>query len=330
MAQRLLDAAAQPFRVAGHEVYVTLSIGVAWSPADGRDDDAMRRAAELAMAQAKADGRNTYRFHTAACRQASSDRLSLENRLRTALGNRELQLYYQPQVHLASGRIVGAEALLRWIHPELGFVPPNEFIPLAEECGLIAEIGRWVLHQACRDLAAWRQAHPDLVEPLSVAVNVARHQVMAGDLVLQVGEALTLHRVPADRLVLEITEGMLMDPKPTVQQQFAALRAQGVRLSIDDFGTGYSSMNYLKRFPLDELKIDKSFVDGIPAASTNLAIVRAMVVLAHSLGRRVVAEGVDEAAQRDVLRELGCDKFQGYLCSRPVPGPAFLALLQGP
>ena len=216
--------------------------------------------------------------------------------------------------------MVGAEALLRWNHPQLGLVPPDRFIPIAEESGLIVEIGEWVVRRACAQIAEWRAQGCDGVR---MAVNVSRHEMVAGGLVHVVRDAIARHAVAPHELVLELTESMLMDRADFTRSQLESLRALGVELSIDDFGTGYSSMSYLKRFPLDELKIDRSFIAGAPADKTDVAIVRAIVVLAHSLGMRVVAEGVETEAQRALLRELRCDAFQGYLCSAPLPPQAF-------
>ena len=321
VARRLLDAMARPFHVAGQDLYITPSIGIALHPEDGLDDEALRRSAELAMAQAKANGRNTYQYHLPQLDGASAERLALETRLRRAIERQELVLHYQPKVDVATGRVVGAEALLRWISPELGLVPPDRFISVAEDCGLIIEMGDWVLQTACAQMARWRaEGHGEL----TVAINVSRHEVAAGHLLHSVSAALQRHGVAPGQLVIELTESMLMDPGGDTRAQLDALRALGVKLSIDDFGTGYSSMNYLKRFPLDELKIDKSFVDGIPGDRTNSAIVQAMVVLSRSLGMSVVAEGVETAEQLEALRELGCNTFQGYLCSRPLPAEQFI------
>ena len=324
VARRILAAMAPPFLLAGQDVFVTPSIGIAIHPDDGEDDEALRRSAELAMAQAKANGRNTFQYHLPQFDGASAERLAMETRLRRAIEREELVLHYQPKVDVASGRIQGAEALVRWLSPEMGLVPPDRFIPLAEDCGLIIDIGGWVMQTACAQMAAWREQG---LGDISVAINVSRHEVAAGHLVDSVAAALLQHAIRPGQLVLELTESMLMDRQDQTRLQLDALRALGVKLSIDDFGTGYSSMNYLKRFPLDELKIDKSFVDDIPGDRTNSAIVQAMVVLSRSLGMRVVAEGVEAEPQLDELRRLGCDSFQGYLCSRPLPADDFVGLL---
>jgi diguanylate cyclase len=324
VASRILAVMARPFQHEGQDLYVTPSIGIAVYPGDGLDDETLRRSAESALAHAKDNGRNNFRYYSPQLNRASTERLGMQMRLRRAIERKELLLHFQPKVELASGRVVGAEALLRWQSPELGMVPPDRFIPMAEESGLIVEFGEWVLHAACAQMAQWREAgHGDI----KVAINVSRHEVVSGALVSTVARAREQHAIQPGQLVIELTEGMLMDRHEQTREQLEALRAMGVEISIDDFGTGYSSMNYLKRFPLDELKIDRSFVNNTPDDPINTAIVKAVIVLAHSLGMRVVAEGVETEASRAMLQSLGCDVFQGFLCSKPMPAPQFMALL---
>jgi diguanylate cyclase len=325
MARRILAAMSRPLQHDGHDVFVTPSIGISVWPDDGLDAETLRRNATAAMAHAKASGRNTFAFYSADLNSASMQRLSLESHLRRAIERNELLLHFQPKVDLASGRVVGAEALVRWMRPGVGMVPPSQFIPVAEETGQIVEIGEWVIDQACAQMARWRS---DGVGPVKVAVNVTRHDLAAGGLLRAVTGAMARHGVGRGELTLELTEGMLFDRVDQTHKQLQELRSLGVELAIDDFGTGYSSMNYLKRYPLDELKIDKSFVDGTPDNGTDCAIVKAVIVLAHSLGMRVVAEGVERAPQRDLLRSLGCDAFQGYLCSKPLDAMSFMARLR--
>ena len=322
VARRILAAMSRPFQHSGGDLFVTPSIGISVYPGDGLDDETLRRSAESAMVHAKGNGRNTFQYYSPKLNGASIERLAMETQLRRAIERDELELYYQPKIDLASGRVVGAEALLRWMRPGMGMVPPDRFIPLAEESGQIVEIGEWVVDRACAQIAEWRNAG---LGDIKVAVNVSRHEVVAGGLVRTVAAALQRHAIRPGHLVIELTESMLMDRLEHTRPQLEQLRALGVELSIDDFGTGYSSMNYLKRFPLDELKIDKSFVHGTPEDATNSAIVKAVVVLAHSLGMRVVAEGVETTAQLAMLRGLGCDVFQGYLCSKPLQAAAFIA-----
>jgi diguanylate cyclase len=325
VARRLLAAMGKAFSVQGQDVFITPSIGIALYPDDGVDGSTLLRSAGVAMKYVKDGGRNSLHFYSHSLNDASLENLQLETDLRRAVERRELVLHYQPKVEMASGRIVGAEALMRWNHPRLGLLPPARFIPIAEETGLIVDISHWLVEHACEQMAQWRDA---LGLSLPVAVNVARHGLVSGALEDVVRQALLRHCIPHGHLVLELTESMLMDRLEVISERLAALRALGVELSIDDFGTGYSSMSYLKRFPVQELKIDRSFVSGTPTDRADAAIVRALVVLGHSLELRVVAEGVETEAQRKALQQLGCDHFQGYLCSRPVPAAEFVAKLQ--
>ena len=320
VARQLLAALALPIGIDGRELVVTPSIGAAMHPDDGADAAALMRNASVAMKHAKDNGRNTFQFYARDLNSASLERLMLETQLRGAIGRQELELHYQPKVSLATGRIVGAEALLRWRHPELGLVPPGRFIPIAEESGLIVELGEWVIHTACAQMAAWRQS---MGCDVKVAVNVARHGLVSGALAQVVQIAMSGNAIRSGQLVLELTESMLMDRVQATAAKLHELRALGVELSIDDFGTGYSSMSYLKQFPVQELKIDRSFINGTPQDRTDSAIVRALIVLAHSLDMRVVAEGVEREEQRVALQALGCDSYQGYLCSPAVPAADF-------
>jgi diguanylate cyclase len=322
VSRQVLDALSLKFQVDGQDVYLTPSIGISIFPDDGVDDASLLRNAGVAMQHVKASGRNGVEFYSEKINTVSVERLLLETQLRGAIERDELVLHYQPKVDLRTGNIVGAEALLRWQHPEMGLVPPGRFIPIAEECGLIVEIGEWVIQRACAQLAQWRREHRLAVR---VAVNVARHSVVSGTLLKTTQDALQRHRVPARQLVLELTESMLMDRVDTTAAKLHALRALGVELSIDDFGTGYSSMSYLKQFPVQELKIDRSFVKGTPTDRTDTAIVRALVVLGHSLGMRVVAEGVETEDQRAAMQSLHCDCYQGFLCSPALPAEQFIA-----
>ena len=321
VSRQVLDALSRSFHVDGQDVYLTPSIGISIFPDDGADDASLLRNAGVAMQHVKASGRNGVEFYSEKINTVSVERLLLETQLRGAIERGELVLHYQPKVDLRTGHIVGAEALLRWQHPTLGLVAPGRFIPIAEECGLIVEIGEWVIQRACAQLAQWRAEHRLAVR---VAVNVARHSVVSGTLLDTTRDALQRHRVPARQLILELTESMLMDRVETTAAKLHALRALGVELSIDDFGTGYSSMSYLKQFPVQELKIDRSFVKGTPDDRTDTAIVRALVVLGHSLGMRVVAEGVETEEQRVAMQTLRCDCYQGFLCSPALPAADFI------
>ena len=320
VARRMLLEMARPFEVDGKELFVTASIGISVFPEDGDTHEQLMAGAGSACTHAKDSGRNNSQFYSAALNTVSLERLALETDLHRAIARDQLLLHYQPKVDLQTGRVVGAEALVRWLHPVHGLVPPDRFIPLAEEMGLIVEIGEWVAFRACGQLAEWR--HRGLGH-LKVAINVSRHELAAGGLVNMLATAMACHGVQPGQLIVELTESMLMDRMQDTQRQLQALREMGVELSIDDFGTGYSSFNYLKRFPVHELKIDRSFITGMPEDTTDVAIVGAIVALGHSLKMRVVAEGVESEGQRAVLQSLGCDTYQGYLCSKPLPPDAF-------
>jgi diguanylate cyclase len=320
MAGEILHELARPFQIDGQDLFITPSIGIAMHPGEARDEAALLSNAGVAMKHAKSSGRNAFRFYSPELNSASRERLSLETQLRRALERNELVMYYQPKIDLSTGQIGSAEALMRWLHPQMGMVPPARFIPIAEESGLIVEMGEWVVHKVCQQMEVWR-----LTEGLDVqvSVNVARHGLTSGSLEQVVADALQRHQIGPGRLVLELTESMLMDRVELMAAKLRALRALGVELSIDDFGTGYSSMSYLKQFPVQELKIDRSFVKDSTEDATDAAIVKALVVLGHSLNMRVVAEGVETEAQRALLARLACDCYQGFLCSPAVPPADF-------
>ncbi|MDB5999322.1 MAG: diguanylate cyclase protein [Rhizobacter sp.] len=323
VAQRVLVEMARPFEAGGVELFITPSIGIAVFPQDGGDAQTLLQNADLAMHHAKAGGRNTFEFYESKQNTLSRERLTLENHLHRAIARNELVLYYQPKVCVKTGQLVGAEALLRWFHPELGLIPPDRFIPIAEESGLIVPIGEWVMDTACAQLAKWRaEGQPHI----KLAINVSRHEMAHGGLFESIRRALARHGVPAQQIVIELTESVLMDRVDLIVAQLHAMRAIGLEVSIDDFGTGYSSMAYLKRFPIDELKIDRSFIKGTPDDKTDVAIVRALIVLAQSLAMRVVAEGVETPFQHALLRQLGCDVYQGYMCSPPVNADKFMEI----
>jgi diguanylate cyclase (GGDEF)-like protein len=323
VAQRILGALSRPFSLEGQEIFISASIGIALHPTDGEDDDALLMNADAAMHDAKQRGRNTYRFYNQSMNAAAHQRLTLENQLRRAIDRDELVLHYQPKIDATDGRIVGAEALVRWKHPELGLVPPARFIPLAEETGLIKPIGEWVLASACRQNRKWQDAgHP----PLPISVNMSAANFRGGNLPELVERVLAAARLAPGHLELEVTESLLMQHVEETTELLHRLKAAGVRLSIDDFGTGYSSLNYLKRFPLDVLKIDRSFVTDVATNAGDKAITSAIVALARSLDLNVVAEGVETPVQAELLQALGCHVMQGFLYSRPVPAAEFEAL----
>ncbi|MFL9896839.1 EAL domain-containing protein [Paraburkholderia fungorum] len=319
LAQRILEMIAVPFAVADNEYYMGASIGISLFPEDGQDVPTLMRNADSAMYHAKQCGRNNFQFFTAELNQHLQRRFTIEQALRRALAANELSLVYQPIVDSQCGRTIGAEALLRWYNSELGNVSPVEFIPVAEDAGLIGEIGGWVLARACEQIAQWRRTlAPDLI----VAVNLSPRQFKGG-LVERIERCLAQSGLEPEALELEITERLLMSESDAVLPMLSALNAMGVRISVDDFGTGYSSLSYLKRFPLHNLKIDRSFVAGLPDHRDSIAITQAVVAMAHSLGMNVTAEGVETAEQAAFLRGIACDKQQGYFYSRPVGASAY-------
>jgi diguanylate cyclase (GGDEF)-like protein/PAS domain S-box-containing protein len=326
MAEKLLASLVTPFLVDGHELFVTASIGVALFPGDGRDPETLLRNADTAMYFAKESGRNNYQLCTRALTARAVERVSLERELRRALERGELFLVYQPQLHLATGRVVGAEALVRWQHPQRGLVLPATFIPVAEESRLIVPLGAWVLDHACRQLRGWRDAGFD---NLRLSVNLSGRQLPQQDLTTMVKGALLTHGIPPELLELEITESVAMQNVEWTQGLLRALRRLGVRLAIDDFGTGHSSLGYLRHFPLSTLKIDRSFVEDIGRDPIDESIVRAVITLGHSVRLTVVAEGIGNEQQLTFLREAGCDEGQGYLFSEPLAADELAEQLAG-
>ena len=324
IAGKLMEQMHEPVRVNGHRLNVTFSLGIALYPDDGDDFDTLMKKADTAMYSAKEAGRNTLRFFTAAMNVEAAARLKLQNRLQRALEKEELVLYYQPQFDLASGRILGAEALLRWRDPERGLVPPGEFIPVAEDTGLIGPIGEWVIGEACRELRRWHEAG---ATDLSMAVNLSPVQFRRSRLVEIAARALQENRLPAECLEFELTESLLIREDAAILETLTALKGLGVKLSIDDFGTGYSSLAYLKRFNVDKLKIDQSFIRELCSNPDDEAIVSAVITMARQLRLRTVAEGVENAEQATMLRRFDCDEVQGFLFGRPMPAADFQALL---
>jgi diguanylate cyclase (GGDEF)-like protein len=323
VAQRLIESMGEPFVLGDREITVTGSLGISLCPDDGQDAETLLKHANSALYHAKNAGRNNYQFYTESMNAKAWSRLSLENALRRALDREEFELHYQPQVDSASGAILGAEALIRWQHPDLGMVPPTDFIPLAEESGLIVPIGAWVLETACAELRRWMTAG----SPVRVAVNLSARQFRQQDLVSLVQATIAASGVDAALLELEITESVLMHDARQAVRLLESLRALGVKLAVDDFGTGYSSLSYLKRFPIDALKIDRSFIRDVPRDADDAAIATAIAAMARSLELEVVAEGVETAEQLAFLHARACRVVQGYLFSRPVPADALRALL---
>ncbi|MFL6631511.1 MAG: EAL domain-containing protein [Massilia sp.] len=322
-ARRVLAVLGAPYTHQHDEFHLDPSIGIAIYPNDGVAYETLARGAETALRQAADGAGQRYAFHRPELNRGANDRFKLENALRRALERHELELHYQPQYDIGGSTIVSAEALLRWRHPERGFVPPNEFIPLAEETGLIVEMGEWVLHQVCCQLETWRRAGLPVVP---VAVNLSAHQ-FTERIVGTVRRVLDDCGLEPGLLELELTESASMADADKSVALLAQLKAMGIRLAIDDFGTGYSNLNYLKRFPVDRLKLDRSFVHDLENDPDDLAIARAVIAMAHGLRLSVVAEGVETRGQLALLADLGCDLVQGWLFSRAVPGGEFAALL---
>ncbi len=325
VARKILDVVARPFLVEQHELGVTPSLGISLFPQDGRDFETLLKHADTAMYRAKESGRNAYQFFASEMNVAALERLVLENSLRQGLERGEFILYYQPQINVASGRIIGSEALVRWRHPKIGLVPPGKFIPAAEISGLIVSIGEWVLREACRQNRAWQDAG---LPPISVAVNISSVQFRGGQLEGNVRSVLAETGMSAEFLELELTEGILMGGANETVETLRRLSTLGVKLAIDDFGTGYSSLSYLKRFPVDKLKIDQSFVRDIVTDPDDWAIAKAVISMGHSLRLDVIAEGVEHAEQLEMLRDQGCDEVQGYYFSIPLPAQEFAELLR--
>jgi EAL domain-containing protein (putative c-di-GMP-specific phosphodiesterase class I) len=316
IAQHLIDALAEPLRLGGRPVYVSMCVGIALYPSDGLDGETLHRSADAALQQAKSQGRGVLRFSSPELTTRARERLDMEADLRRALESDELCLYYQPQVDLIGGELVGLEALVRWQHPEQGMVMPKEFIPLAEESGLILPLGDWVLRSACRQVREWSSS--DLAPP-HTAVNVSAIQMNGGRLVASVREALADSGIRPDQLELEITESFLMSDQDEAVETVDALTGLGVGVSIDDFGTGFSSLSYLQRLKVRRIKVDLSFIHDMTTNQANASLVTAIIALGHSLAIEVVAEGVETQEQAARLRDVGCDSIQGYLISKPLP-----------
>lgn len=324
IARRVGDLMRRPFFIEGQELVITTSIGIGLFPDDARDADALLRVSDTAMYAAKAHGRDNSQYYSAALTTRAVERLSMESRLRLALDRNEFQLVYQAQVDARSGEIDAVEALIRWFHPEKGPIPPADFVPLAEENGLILPIGEWVMRTACADAMRWLARG---LPPIRIAVNLSPIQFRNENLLDDVLAILAEAGFPAERLELEVTESALMEDADRTLAVLRSLRDAGLSIALDDFGTGYSSLGYLKHLPLTTIKIDRAFVRDLPASREDEAIVGAIVALARSLGMRVTAEGVETAAQTEVLGALGCDTFQGFHFSRPLSFEAVADLL---
>ena len=315
VAERILDSLAEPFVLSGREFFVTASIGIALSPQDGNDLSQLMKNADTAMYHAKERGKNNFQFYQTEMNASALERLELESDLRHALEQGQFILHYQPQYRVDGRTLTGVEALLRWQHPRRGLVPPGEFIPALEELGLVVEVGDWVLTEACRQIVAWER---EGIHVPKMAVNLSARQFADGRLGQRIAAILAASGIAPGRLELELTESILMQDVGEAMRILEALKELGPSIAVDDFGTGYSSLNYLKQFPIDVLKIDRSFVDGLPEGEQDGQIARAIIAMAHSLSLSVIAEGVETQAQLAFLREHGCDDVQGFLLGRPV------------
>jgi diguanylate cyclase (GGDEF)-like protein/PAS domain S-box-containing protein len=325
VAGKIVEAFGKSFAISGYEVFVTPSIGITVYPDDGREAQTLMRNADAAMYQAKEAGRNNFQFYTPVLNEKAIRRLRVDSLLRQALERRELTVHYQPIIDLRTGRVVAVEALSRWHNPELGQITPDEFIPIAEETGLIMNIGEWVLGTACLQMRRWQD---DGLPPLRLAVNVSSRQFRSSRLVHAVTQALHDSDLPPDFLELEITESLLMNDLPETSAILRELNDLGVRLSVDDFGIGYSSLSYLRRFPVNILKIDKSFIGDITTDPDDMTLVDAIIAMGRSLGLEVAAEGVETREQLDLIRARGCDLAQGYHFGRPLPPERFVELFK--
>ncbi len=324
VARRTLRAMSKGFQIDSHELFITASIGISLYPTDGDDAETIVRNADTAMYRAKELGRDNYYIYTESLNSASLERLILESGLRSAVNRNELVLFYQPRLALNSGAIIGAEALVRWQHPELGLIPPGQFIPLAEETGLIGPISDWIIDAACRQNKTWQDAG---FHKMDIAVNISPCQFRGDGLVSTVRKVLRNTKLDPERLGLEFTESTLMQNTERAVKTLKELKSLGIKLFIDDFGTGYSSLSYLKKFPVNAVKIDQSFIRDITTNHDDAAIAGAVVAMAHSMGLKVVAEGVESLEQLTFLRSIECDEMQGYFVSRPVPSTEMQQLL---
>jgi diguanylate cyclase (GGDEF)-like protein/PAS domain S-box-containing protein len=325
VAQKILAAVAKPYMLEAQEFHLTASIGISTYPADSDNMQSLLKNADIAMYRAKEQGKNNYQYYSAQMYVHSLERLELDSDLRRALERKEFLLHYQPRIDIVSGRITGMEALVRWQHPTKGLIPPMQFIPLAEETGLIVPIGEWVLKTACARNKSWQEQG---LPPLRIAVNLSARQFAHENLLQDVSRVLDETGLNPAALEFEITESMVMHNPEHAVNLLTRLKAMGIHLAIDDFGTGYSSLSYLKRFPLDSVKIDRSFIRDLPGDADDAAITRAIIAMAHSLRLEVIAEGVETEEQLHFLRDHGCDEMQGYYFSEPVPEHEFVRLVQ--
>jgi len=326
IAQRVLKIIAQPFHIQGHEIFVSASIGISTYPEDGSDLETLMKNADVAMYHAKAQGKNNYQFYKRSMNEKAMERMHMENDLRKAIKNGEFELFFQPRIDVLRKRINAVEALIRWHHPDAGLIMPNDFIPVAEESGLIVPIGEWVLEEACRKLNIWQSKLPDT--EFSISVNISgRHFVQEG-LINVIEKIINDAGISPGTLEIEITESAMMKDAEKTVNTLRQLKSLGLVICMDDFGTGYSSFNYLKEFPIDIIKIDKIFIRDIPNKREDMAIVKAIVAMSESLGIRVIAEGVETIGQYEFLIREGCNEMQGFLFSKPLSEDHVLELIR--
>lgn len=325
IAEKILDALSDPFILSGNKIFISTSIGITLYPEDATEAEDLIKHADAAMYKTKEKGRNNFQYYTDNLNTEAVKTMELKNDLRNAIIQNELSLYYQPKVNMVNNEIVGAEALLRWQHPKLGMVSPAEFIPIAEQSGLIHEIGSWVIKEAIIQNHKWRESH---LKPICMAINLSAKQFQKREFVDLIDRELNNADMTVSSLELEITESLLMKEDQQEQDILKELNDKGYKIAIDDFGTGYSSLSYLKRFTIDTLKIDRSFIRDIPSDQDDAEIVKAIVAMAHALRLTVIAEGVENEDQLAFLRQLNCDEIQGYLFSKPVPAEEFERLLR--
>ena len=324
IAQKIKNILLLPFKCGDQEVYITASLGISLAPDDGNDCQTLLRNAGTALHRARQGGGDDYQFYTADMHERALKRLSLENSLRRGLEREEFVLHYQPQISAKTKKLTGIEALVRWQHPELGLVLPVDFIPIAEATGLIVPLGEWILQTACKQNAAWHRAG---LSPVRMGVNLSLRQFQQSNLVATISRILTVSELKPQYLELELTESLLMENTEMTIETLHNLRTLGIKVSIDDFGLGYSSLSYLKNLPIDTLKIDRTFVTDIASDTSDQAIVKAIIMLAHNLHLNTIAEGVETEEQSILLTDLGCDEIQGFLYSKPLPAEAFKAFL---
>ncbi|MCK5194643.1 MAG: bifunctional diguanylate cyclase/phosphodiesterase, partial [Desulfobulbaceae bacterium] len=325
VARKVIDCLIDPMSYNGHKLHITTSIGISVYPTDGEEPDLLLRYADSAMYHAKDTGRNNYQFYKESFNAAVTERFNIEKDLRNALERDEFVLYYQPQVALADRKIVGAEALIRWVHPQKGIIPPDKFIPVAEESGLIIDINKWVIQTACKQNYEWEKQG---LSPIRIAVNLSGYQLANQNIMQIIKDALDSANLEPKNLEVEITENILMQDEVDTVNILTQLKDLKVRIALDDFGTGYSSLSYLTSFPVDVIKIDRSFVMGCIEQKNNLVIIKAIIAMGHSLGMKIVAEGIETEDQLELMSIHGVDEAQGYFFKPPVPQDEFMKLLK--